>query len=186
MADIRIYLVAISLVLFAEYSRADTYYAVEFVPSSPKAGEDFVARLSHVWGMHCWPATASVTQAGSTIVLNLAYTDACDADNVALTHDYPLGAYPAGSYTFDVKACVYNAPPLPSSCNIGLEIPLRIGAGKASATPVPTLSVRALVALVIGLLLSGVRSKKVQPAVRAFKSTARSSSGYGASSRLLP
>jgi hypothetical protein len=186
MAGIRIYLVALSLALFAEYSRAGTYYAVEFIPSPPKAGEELVARVSHVWGMHCWPTTASATQAGSAIVLSLAYTDACDPDNVALTHDYPLGAYPAGSYTFDVEACAYNAPPLPSSCNIGLEIPLRIGAGNASAAPVPTISARALLALVIGLLLFGVRSKKIQPAARVSKSATRLSSGYGASSRRTP
>jgi hypothetical protein len=145
---IPILLVVLALAGVMSPVHAATSITVNFIPAPPVPNQPLIARLADTQGGHCWPAATSIVQSGTTITVSLSFSDSCNASRVLPYRDYALGSLPQGSYVFVYKSCASNPPPLPSSCNTVLQVPLIVA---PPPVPTPTLSTWGLFGLSLGL-----------------------------------
>ena len=148
------FLIFFSLLLtIPRVAHAASSYYVTFIPASPAVDEPITARVSSTFGPSCLPPPTSVILDGSTIQLQLDYSDSCASGSPIPSRDYAIGAYPAGRYHFDIRSCQNEPPPFGTTCTTAFHGWLVVG---LDVLPIPTLSFWLLGLLSVGVVAIGV------------------------------
>lgn len=144
---------ACAVAILLSVDAACATYGFTIVPNAPTAGQNVSVSFTSVL-CHIFPEVqpAQVTQSGSLIEVRipggLSFPPICTFP--LANHLIPFGNVPAGQYTVAFIG-VYSQPP-PFDQEVLATLPLTIGTiggGALGSTPVPTLSAKSIIALML-------------------------------------